>query len=362
MRHGGPIRSPSDETRDVSTTVNATLSSMVARIHAGVVSAHGGPDHLEYLEVEAPSPPPGWVRVRVLACALNMLDVFVRRGMPGVKVALPHVPGGDVVGVVDQLGDGVTAPAVGVLVLVDPRIGEGILGEHLPGGLAELVVVPASNAIELGGTAPADAPRYAALPIAYGTARRMLVHRAGLQGGETVVVLGAAGGVGVACTQLASALGARVIACSSSRAKLDRLAQLGARELVDTSEVDFSRRVWELTDRRGADIVIDYIGADTWPGSLRALRRGGRLVTCGASSGFLAQTDLRYVWTRELNLLGSDGWGHEDLLELVGQVRNRELEPEIYAVYPLSEVRRAVADIEERRAIGKVVVVPDACL
>ena len=220
-------------------------------------------------------------------------------------------------------------------------------------------MVPATNALVLEAEL-SDVPLYAALPVAYGTARRLLFSRARVARGETVVVLGAAGGVGMACIQLGTAAGARMIACSSSAAKLARLGQLGASELVDTTQEDFSAQIWQLTARRGADVVVDYLGADTWPGSIKALRRGGRLVTCGASTGFLAETDLRYVWTRELDILGSDGWERQDLLELVAQVRRGELRPEIHGLYRLSQVRAALAELEERRAVGKVVVVPDS--
>jgi NADPH:quinone reductase-like Zn-dependent oxidoreductase len=328
-------------------------------MRAGVVVAHGGAECLEYDETDVPEPRPGWVRVRVLACALNMLDLFVRRGMPGVHLELPHIPGGDIVGVIDALGEGVSTPAPGALVLVDPKVEREMLGESIPGGLAEYAVVPATNALVLEAEL-SDVPLYAALPVAYGTARRLLFSRARVARGETVVVLGAAGGVGMACIQLGTAAGARMIACSSSAAKLARLGQLGASELVDTTQEDFSAQIWQLTARRGADVVVDYLGADTWPGSIKALRRRGRLVTCGASTGFLAETDLRYVWTRELDILGSDGWERQDLLELVAQVRRGELRPEIHGLYRLSQVRAALAELEERRAVGKVVVVPDS--
>jgi alcohol dehydrogenase len=327
-------------------------------MRAAVLAQHGGPECLEYTTAPVPEPPAGWMRVRVLACALNMLDVFVRRGMPGVSLDLPHIPGGDIVGVVDKLGDGATGPAPGTQILVDPLVGRKALGEDLPGGLAEYVIAPVGNAIPLDAPA-ADAPRYAALPIAYGTARRMLVTRGKVAPGETVVVLGAAGGVGVACVQLGKELGARVIACSSSRAKLDELRRLGADELIDSSAGEFGAEVWRLTGRKGADVVIDYLGADTWPQSVRAVRLGGRLITCGATTGFLAQTDLRYVWTRELSILGSDGWSREDLTDLVDRVASGRLAPVIHQVFPLSQVRAAVAEREERRATGKVVVVPD---
>jgi alcohol dehydrogenase len=327
-------------------------------MHAAVISGHGGADCLDYAQAPKPEPPPGWMRVKVLACALNMLDVFVRRGMPGVTLDLPHIPGGDIVGIVDRLGDGAAGPPPGTQVLVDPLVNRKALGEDLPGGLADYVVAPAENAIPLDSPVP-DVPRYAALPIAYGTARRMLLARAKLTADETVVVLGAAGGVGVACVQLGKALGARVIACSSSSAKLSQLGKLGADELINTADGEFGRQVWQLTGRAGADVVVDYLGADTWPQSVRAVRRGGRLVTCGATTGFMAQTDLRYVWTRELTILGSDGWSRDDLTSLVADVRAGRLAPVIHRIYPLSQVRDAVAELEERRAIGKVVVMPD---
>jgi alcohol dehydrogenase len=339
--------------------MSAAAETGASRMRAAVVGAHGGPEQLEYGWAAIPQPPPGWIRVRVVACALNMLDVFVRRGMPGVHLDLPHTPGGDIVGTIDALGEGAQSPPPGTLILLDPLVNHKALGEDLPGGLAEYVIAPAGNAIPLDAAA-ADAPRYAALPIAYGTARRMLAERAHLAPGETVVVLGAAGGVGVACIQLGKAMGARVIACSSSRAKLDQLAALGADELVDTSSGEFGSQVWNLTGRTGADVVVDYLGEQTWPQSIRAVRRGGRLVTCGATTGFLAETDLRYVWTRELSILGSDGWRRGDLTELVRQVREGELAPVIHGVFPLSRIRDAVAELEERRAVGKVVVVPDA--
>jgi alcohol dehydrogenase len=343
----------------VTAAAGAGPAAGPGRMRAALVRAHGGPEQLEYGWAPVPQPPAGWIRVRVLACALNMLDVFVRRGMPGVHLDLPHIPGGDIVGTIDALGEGAHDPPPGTLVLLDPLVKHKALGEDLDGGLAEYVIAPAGNAIPLAAAA-SDAPRYAALPIAYGTARRMLADRAHLAPGETVVVLGAAGGVGVACIQLGKVMGARVIACSSSRVKLEQLAALGADELVDTSSGEFGSQVWNLTGRTGADVVVDYLGADTWPQSIRAVRRGGRLVTCGATTGFLAETDLRYVWTRELSILGSDGWSRGDLTELVRQVRAGELAPVIHGTFPLSRVRDAVAELEDRRAVGKLVVVPDA--
>jgi alcohol dehydrogenase len=330
---------------------------MTTTMRAAIVHEHGGPEKLELGDLPRREPGPDEVLVRVLACALNHLDIFVRRGMPGVPLPLPHVAGGDIVGRIEQAGGPAGEHLVGTTVLLDPLVGRHALGESLWGGLAEFVVAPAANAIPLGDD-PGDLGRYAALPIAYGTARRMLLERARLLAGETIAVLGATGGVGVACVQIAAALGARVIACSANTQKLERLKALGASEVVDTRG-DWGGDIWRLTGKKGADVVVDYIGRETWPASIRCTRHGGRLVTCGATSGFEAVTDLRYVWARELNILGSDGWRRSDLDSLVADVRSGALDPVVHAVYPLSQAREAVAEIEERRAFGKVIVVPD---
>lgn len=194
--------------------------------------------------------------------------------------------------------------------------------------------------------------------MAYSTARRMLFTRASLEPGQTVVVLGAAGGVGVACVQLAARAGCRVIACSSSDAKLARLRQIGAAETVNTDREVLRRRVRELTDG-GAEVVVDFLGEKTWPESLRCVRRGGRLVTCGATTGYAALTDLRYVWSRELTIVGSDGWARTDLQAVVEAAADGELQPVIHAVFPLREASKALAALDERRVFGKIVVVPD---
>jgi 2-desacetyl-2-hydroxyethyl bacteriochlorophyllide A dehydrogenase len=333
------------------------MTQATTTMRAVVVHAHGGPEAFEYGDIECPRAGEGQILVRVLACALNHLDIFVRRGMPGVRLALPHVAGGDIVGRVEEAGDEAGRPLLGEIVLLDPLVGRHALGENLWGGLAEYVVAPAANAIRI--PAGGDLNAYAALPIAYGTARRMLLTRARVEPGETVLVLGASGGVGVACVQLGARLGARVIACSSHAEKLARLQELGAAETVDSGG-DWGSEVWQLTDRKGADVVIDFLGRDTWPTSIRCTRRDGRLVTCGATTGFDAVTDLRYVWTRELTIIGSDGWRRSDIEALVELVAADELEPVIHGVFPLSRARDAVAELEERRAFGKVIVVPDA--
>jgi alcohol dehydrogenase len=333
-----------------SRDVGGTASSMLA----AVIREHGGPEALVLDRVPVRGPGPREVLIRVWACALNHLDIFVRRGMPGLPIPLPHISGADIVGSVASVGEEVGEDLVGAVVLVDPAVDAGAIGEDHPGGLAEYVVAPAANLIPVPDETRVE--EFAALPVAYGTAYRMLHTRAAIRGGETVAILGASGGVGVACVQIAKRVGCRVIACTGSSTKAERLRGLGADDVVDMSEVDFSTAIWTLTGKTGADVVVDYTGRDTWPGSIRSMRKGGRLVTCGATTGYEAVTDLRYVWRREIDIRGSDGWSRADLETLIDLVDKRELTPIIHGVYPLERVREAVAELEERRAFGKVVV------
>lgn len=332
---------------------------MAATMTAAVIHEHGGPEQMNVEVADRPVPGSGEISVRVGACGVSHLDIFVRRGMPGVTIPLPHIAGGDVTGWVEELGAGVTAPAAGTPVLIDPAIAEGTLGEGRAGGLAEYVVVPAENAIPLGGDSVERLVAVAALPIAYGTAQRMLFDRGRLEAGETVAVLGASGGVGVACLQLAKRAGATVIAITSSDAKAEWLRSLGADEAVVASGGQFGKQVWKATGKQGADMVVDFTGEATWPQSLRCVKKHGRLVTCGATSGHDAVTDLRYVWVREIDIRGSDGWTRDGLLELVRLVEAGELDPVIHAIFPLSRAGDALAEMEERRAFGKVVVLAD---
>lgn len=324
---------------------------------AGVIRRWGEPDALVHGRVARPRPRRGQVLVQVEACGLNHLDILVRRGLASAVLTLPHVGGCDVVGVVRQAADQAGEALVGRRVVLDPALASGVIGAECWGGLAESVVAPAANAIPL--PAVADVCRYAALPMAYGTARRMLIGRGRVQPGETVLVLGASGGVGVACVQLGALAGARVVACSNSPGKLARLKELGAHETIDLSRHRLRDRVRQLTGGEGADLVVDYLGRDTWVDSLRCAKAGGRVVTCGAITGYDPVCDLRYVWSRELTILGSNGWTGDDLRTLLGLVEAGGLVPEVHAVYPLSRVTEAMAEIEERRVCGKVIVVPD---
>ncbi|HXV59235.1 MAG TPA: zinc-binding dehydrogenase, partial [Vicinamibacteria bacterium] len=268
----------------------------------------------------------------------------------------PFISGGDIAGTVEALGAHVRDLAYGDRVLVNPSSAEGMLGESLPGGMAELVRTPASHAIPLPDGVPFE--EAACLPVAYGTARRMLHERAKLRRGETVLVLGASGGVGTAAIQIAKNIGARVVAVTSSASKGQKLLELGAEEVIDSSTTDFSAETWRLSRKQGVDVVVNYTGGETWVPSLRCLKKGGRLVTCGATAGFDPRTDLRYVWVRELTILGSDGWTTEDIRELVDGVDRGRIRPIIDRILPLSEARTAEKLLEDRAVLGKVLLRP----
>jgi alcohol dehydrogenase len=317
-------------------------------MRAVVFHEHGGPEVLR-LEERWPRPEPAAneALVEVKAVALNHLDIFVRRGMPGVHVELPHISGGDVAGI--DVGSGER-------VLIDPMVPAGALGENVQGAMAEYVSVPTTNLIPLPDDVSFE--QAAALPIAYGTAWKMLVERGRLAEGETVLVVGASGGVGTAVVQIAKLHGAVVYAASSSRQKNERLRQLGADHTIDTSDEDWGRHAWEATGKRGFDVVVDYSGKTTWPTSIRSLRHGGRLLTCGATSGYEAVTDLRYVWTREETIIGSDGWTRAAVEKLLELVREKKIEPVIDRVLPLERARDGEEAIERREVFGKVVLTP----
>ena len=250
---------------------------------AAVIEEQGAVETIVYRDWPDPEPGPGEVRVAVRACGLNHLDIFVRRGMPGFPVPMPFISGGDVAGTIDTLGPGVEGWAPGERVTLNPQTDGGMLGEEILGGLAELVVVPARNLVRLPDTLAFETA--AAIPINYGTAHRMLYTRGRLAAGETMLVLGASGGVGIACLQFGKMTGARVIAAAGSAEKCARLAALGADHAIDYSEEDFSRAAWLASDKKGCDVVVNFTGGDTWAPCLRTAKRGGRVLTCGATAG-----------------------------------------------------------------------------
>ena len=327
-------------------------------MRAAAIDAHGGLDQLR-LRTDWPEPAagPGQAVVTVKACGLNYLDIFVLQGMPGLPVTMPRIPGGDISGVVHSVGAGVGREWVGRRVLIDPHIKPGgALGEHANGGLCERIAVEAENLIHMPDAVTFE--QAASLPIAYGTAYRMMITRGQLKAGELVLILGASGGVGTGCVQIAKNLKARVIACASSADKLRRLKELGADYVIDYTKEDFSKKAWEISGKRGVDVLVNYTGGDTWVPSLRTLATHGRLLTCGATAGFDPKTDIRYIWRREVNIIGANGWTREDLEALLIEVERGTIKPIIDRVFPLAESAEAMRLLQDREVFGKVIVTP----
>ncbi len=335
---------------------------------AAVVREHGAPDRLNFeTDFPDPRPGPGDVIVAVKASSLNYHDVFTRRGMPGIKVPMPAIMGLDVAGEIAEVGPGVTGWSKGDRVLVDPinRIEGGLMGETVHGGLAELCRAKAHQLVKIPeGVSFSDA---AALPVAYGTALRMMRTNGRVAAGEKVLILGASGGVGVCCVQLAKIAGAEVIACAGTDAKAKRLAELGADKTINYIEKDFMKEVFAMygkPTRRGAgsdqgiDMVVNYTGGDTWVKSMKVLKVGGRLLTCGATAGYDPQEDIRFIWTFELKVLGSNGWARSDIVTLLEMVQQGKLKVLVDKVYKLEEAREALRVIEDREVFGKIVVAP----
>lgn len=339
-----------------------------------VIRAHGGPEALLHEERPLPEPGPGQARVRVRAVALNHLDVWVRRGVPGHPFPLPIVPGCDIAGVVDAFGPGEPSPfEAGEPVLVAPGLscgicaecargddhlcrGYGILGETCDGGCAEYAVVPARNLLpHPAGMAPDQA---AALPLVFLTAWHMVVVRARVRPGETMLVHAAGSGVSSAAIQIGKVLGARVIATAGTDAKVGKALALGADEAVNYREKDFAAEVRRLTGKRGVDAIVDHVGPDTWEKNIRSLARGGRLVICGSTSGFEVRTDTRHLFFKNISLLGSTMGSRGELHEVLRLVAEGRLKPVVDSVLPLAEVREGHRRLEAREAFGKIVLVP----
>jgi NADPH:quinone reductase-like Zn-dependent oxidoreductase len=352
-----------------------TRSDQVKTMRALVMHRHGGPEVLA-LERQwpRPAPGPGEILVSVQACGLNFLDIFTREGMPGEPTPLPHITGGDVAGVVAAVGPDVAHPAVGARVLIDPSWGCGtceycgtgerprclrghMLGELDPGGLAEYVTCPAVQAIAVPDGYSLDLA--ACLPVAWGTAWRMLITHARPRPEDVVLVLGAGGGVGLAAVQIAKLVGARVIATASSDEKLARIGEYGADHLVNYArDADWDVTVRRITGKRGADVIVETVGAATWEKSIRALGKGGCLVTSGATSGPIGSTDIRYLFRREHRIMGSNGWTHDELVRVAHLAYQGRLRPVIDRVLPLARTAEGEIALERRQVLGKVIIRP----
>jgi NADPH:quinone reductase-like Zn-dependent oxidoreductase len=338
-------------------------------VRAVVFERHGGPEVLEYRDgVPDPTLRPGHVRVRVRAAALNHLDIWTRKGLP-YAIEMPHILGNDIAGVVEEVDPGVTHVAVGDAVMLAPGAGCGhchaclegddnqclaydIFGLRKQGGYAESVVAPARNVFPK--PAHLTFEEAASMPLVFLTAWHMLVNRARLAPGETVLVLAAGSGVGIAAVQIAKMLGATVFATASSEAKLARARELGADAGIPYEEVDFAAEARRLTGKRGVDVVIEHTGER----SLAALARGGRLVTCGSTSGYEGKTDLRALFARHLSIHGSYMGRLAEFDEVLQHIRAQKLAPVVDRVLPLVEARAAHEAMERREQFGKIVLVP----
>jgi NADPH:quinone reductase-like Zn-dependent oxidoreductase len=335
---------------------------------------HGGLDILQYTDVPDPEPGPGQVLVRVRACALNRLDIWVQRGWPGLRLEMPHWTGADVAGTVAGLGEGVTGWQAGQHVVVDPGIttaedaftrrgeysispGYAILGEHIRGGQAEYVAVPATNlmAIPDGWNFP-----QAAAPLLVGlTAWRMLIHRARLRAGESVLVVGAGGGVNSMAIQVAKLAGATVYALTSTEEKMEKARELGADAVLNYREdPKWSQTLYEMTGHRGVEVVVDNVGQATLAQSMRAVARGGRIVIVGNTSGPKTEIDVRFIFGKQISLIGSTMGTHQDFRDVMDLVWAGKLRTVVDKVIPLSEGRSAFETMQRGEHFGKIVLTP----
>ena len=338
---------------------------MAKLMRALVLKTHGDFSNLELVgDYPVPQPIGGHAVIRVRASSFNYHDLFTVKGMPGIRVPLPVIIGLDMAGEIAELGDGVRTWKIGDRVLVNPvNKKKGLMGEMLDGGMAEYCLVSADQLIAIPDRVTfAEA---ASLPVAYGTAHRMLITHNTVKKGDKVLVLGASGGVGTACVILGKLLGAEVIACASSDEKLLRLKELGAAETVNYSKVDWSKWAVEKygkPQRRsydgGVDVVINFTGGDTWVPSLRCIKRGGKLLVCGATAGHDPKEDLRYVWSFEINIQGSNSFYDEDLRALMDLIQEGKMKPAIDKVVPLDQAIGGLRLLRDREVIGKVVVEP----
>lgn len=326
------------------------------------VSAPGGLDALQIADLPEPKPAPGELTLEVKAASINHLDLWVRKGLPVAKY--PIILGSDAAGVIRETGKrALLSPSLSCGTCEFCASGEmplcvkyAILGEHRDGAQASLICVPAENLIPIPDTLPFE--EAAAAPLVYLTAWRMLLTRGRLAPSEDVLVWSAGAGVGVACVQLARLAGARVIATASSDEKCARLRELGADFVLNHAREDVPRRIRELTSKRGVDIVVDYIGKDTWAKSLLCVRRGGRIVTCGATSGYDPAEDLRQIFFRQIEIIGCTMGNNKELRDALRPIFEGRVRPVIDSVLPLADVAAAHQRIEQRAAFGKIVLKP----
>jgi NADPH:quinone reductase-like Zn-dependent oxidoreductase len=332
---------------------------------------HGGPEVLQYVDVPDPEPRPNEVLVRVRACALNHLDLWVRGGLPNIPIPLPHIPGSDIAGEIARIGAEVTTVRVGQKVVLAPLVSCGKcpaclagfdnqcraatnLGYMIDGGCADFVRAPEVNCLPYPENLSFE--EAAAIPLVFQTAWHMLISRAQLQPGETVLILGAGSGVGSAAIQIAKFFGAQVIATAGSDAKLEKARQLGADHVVNHKTQKTRDEVRRITNKRGVSVVFEHVGTATWDDSLASLALAGRLVTCGNTTGYDAKLDLRFLFSRQLSLLGSYMGVKSELHTVMKLVSAGHLKPVVDRVFPLQDAAAAHAYLESGQQFGKVVL------
>jgi NADPH:quinone reductase-like Zn-dependent oxidoreductase len=342
-------------------------------VRAVYLERFGGPDVLTFGDRPAPSPKPGEALVRVRACGINHLDLWVRSGLKGLEPEMPHILGNEVVGEIAELGAGITHLTVGAKTLVNPTLSCGhcaacangddnlcrsydVLGRKRNGGYAEFVSVPAANCLPFPENLSWE--QAAAVPLVFLTAWHMLVTRAHVRAGEDVLVIGAGSGVGSAAIQIARLHGARVIATAGTGAKLERASALGAQDVINHVTEDVAARARALTGKKGVDVVVEHVGGPVFEAAVSALARDGRLVTCGDTIGNRVTLDLDLLFGRHLTLLGSWMGRRSDLNAALKHIATGALKPVVDSVMPLAEARRAHERLEARDAFGKLVLVP----
>jgi NADPH:quinone reductase-like Zn-dependent oxidoreductase len=331
----------------------------------------GGPEVLRYEDVADPQPRKDQVLIRIKACALNHLDIWVRKGLPGVN--LPHILGSDIAGEIVEVGEYVTGFKAGQRVLLAPmhfcnrcaKCVAGlqnqcreftVLGNGVDGGDCELIAVPAVNVIPIPDSL--DFNQAASVPLVFLTAWHMLVGRAGIRLGQTVLVLGAGSGVGIAAIQIAKLFHARVITTAGDEKKLEKARSLGADHGIDHYKQKISQEVRRITDKEGVDIVVEHVGAATWDESIKSLKPGGTIVTCGATTGPSAAFDLRFVYSRQLNFLGSYMGTMGELYDVLGHVFAGRVRPVVDRTFSLRDIRAAHEHMEKSQMFGKIVLNP----
>jgi alcohol dehydrogenase len=329
---------------------------MVDQMKVVAIHQHGGIEQMKFENWSKPVVTENHALVEIKACGLNYMDVFVLHGMPDLPTKMPRIPGGDIAGIVREVGPGVSSEWLGKRVVLFPKFAEGgVLGEHGNGGLCEFINVDHRQLIEIpDGVSFQEA---ASLPIAYGTSHRMLFTRGNIKKGEKILILGASGGVGVSCVQFAKMAGCEVFACTSSEEKGEKLKALGADHVINyADEKDFSKAVWVASGKKGVNVAINFTGGDTWIPTQRCMAVDGRILTCGSTVDHMCTIDVRFVWFREMEIIGSRAYLPQDIKDCLKFVAEKKITPVIDQVFKLEHAAQGLRLLEDRQVFGKVII------